>query len=250
MKGMKNKKVVFALAVIVCFSLTGCTNKTGDKNKYTGTVECKSVYVTSEVSGKIDKLNVEEGNKINKDEVVANINSDAYKIQRSQAEGSLETAKANFDSLPQSVDDNKKKQVEGAVKQAQAALDLVNLNISKCEIKNYQSGVISDVLVNEGEVVQQGGNIAKVLDVDNRYIKIYVEQSKRGDIKLNNKLNLYYNDKKVGTGEVIFISPEAEFTPKNTETKEDKQGMVFEVKVKIPSDLNYTPGTLIDVEVK
>ncbi|WP_242851483.1 hypothetical protein [Clostridium sp. DMHC 10] len=49
---------------------------------------------------------------------------------------------------------------------------------------------------------------------------------------------------------MIFISPEAEFTPKNTETKEDKQGMVFEVKVKIPSDLNYTPGTLMDVEVK
>lgn len=248
---MKSKKVLFALVAIICFSLTACgTNKKADNNKYTGTVECKSVYITSEVSGKADKLNIEEGKEIKKDDVAANINSEVYKIQKNQAEGSFETAKASLDSLPDGVDDNKKKQVEGSVKQAQAALDLVNLNISKCDIKSYQSGVISDVLVHEGEMVQQGGNIAKVLDTDNRYIKIYVEQSKRHDIKLSDKLNLYYNDKKVGTGEITFISPEAEFTPKNTETKEDKQGMVFEVKVKLSSNLDYAPGTLMDVEVK
>lgn len=247
---MKNKKMVFALLGIICFSLTACGTKTADRNKYTGTVECRSSYITSEVSGKVDKLNIEEGNKIRKDDAIATINSDAYKIQKNQAEGSLETAKANFDSLPDGVDDNKKKQVEGSVKQAQATLDLVNLNISKCDIKSYQSGVVSDVLVHEGEMVQQGGNIAKVLDTDNRYIKIYVEQSKRHGIKLKDNLNLYYNDKKVGTGEVIFISPQAEFTPKNTETKEDKQGMVFEVRVKLSNNLDYTPGTLMDVEVK
>ncbi|MFL0252204.1 HlyD family secretion protein [Clostridium neuense] len=247
---MKNKKMVFALLGIICFSLTACGTKTAYRNKYTGTVECRSSYITSEVSGKVDKLNIEEGNKIRKDDAIATINSDAYKIQKNQAEGSLETAKANFDSLPDGVDDNKKKQVEGSVKQAQATLDLVNLNISKCDIKSYQSGVVSDVLVHEGEMVQQGGNIAKVLDTDSRYIKIYVEQSKRHDIKLKDNLNLYYNDKKVGTGEVIFISPQTEFTPKNTETKEDKQGMVFEVRVKLSNNLDYTPGTLMDVEVK
>lgn len=247
---MKNKKVIFTLVGIICFSLSACGAKTADKNKYTGTVECKSYYVISEVSGKVDKLNIEEGNKIKKDDVIATINSDTYKIQKNQAEGSFETAKANLDSLPENADDNKKKQLEGVVKQSQAALDLANLNISKCDIKGQQSGVVSDVLVNEGEMAQQGSNIAKILDTDNRYIKIYVEQSKRKDIKLNDKLNLYYNDKKVGTGEVIFISPEAEFTPKNTETKEDKQGMVFEVKAKLSNNLDYTPGTLMDVEVK
>lgn len=247
---MKSKKALVAIIGIMCFSLTACGVKSADNNKYTGTVECKSNYITAEVSGKVDKLNIEEGNEVKKDEVIADINSDVYKLQKNQAEGGLETAKANYDSLPEGTDDNKKNQLGGLVKQAQAAADLANLNLEKCEVKSQNSGVVSDVLVNEGEMVQQGGNIAKVLDTDNRYIKIYVEQSKRSDVKLNDKLNLYYNDKKVGTGEVTFISPEAEFTPKNTETKEDKQGMVFEVKVKLSNNLAYTPGTLMDVEIK
>lgn len=247
---MVNKKIVPLILGILCFSLAGCSTSSENKNRYTGTVECDNFYITSEVSGKLDEVNLKEGNLIKKDDIAAKINSDAFKMQKTQAEGGLEIAQAQYDSLPSSVDDNKKKEAEGAVKQAKAAYDLAGLNVTKCEVKSQGSGLISDVLVHNGEFVQAGSNLANILDTNNKYIKIYVEQSKRHDIKLNEKLNLYYNNEKIGTGEIIFISPEAEFTPKNTETKDEKDDMVFEVKIKLSSDFDYSPGTLMDVEVK
>lgn len=247
---MKYKSAAVVIIGILSLSLTACTTNKADSNKYTGTIECKSYYITSEVAGKIDKVNVSEGDKVKKDDVVFNINSEAYGIQKNQADAEVEAAEASKDSLPNNASDNTKKQADAKLKEADAALDLANLNIEKCDVKSPEDGVVSEVLANNGEVINQGGNLAKVLDINNRYIKIYVEQSKRDKVKLNDKLNIYYNDKNVGKGTVSYISPQAEFTPKNTETKSDKEETVFEVKVKVDNNLDYSPGTLMDVEIK
>ncbi|PJI08732.1 MULTISPECIES: HlyD family secretion protein [Clostridium] len=247
---MKYKSAAVIIIGILSLSLTACTTDKADSNKYTGTIECNSYYITSEVAGKIDKVNVSEGDKVKKDDVTFNINSEAYNIQKNQADAEVEAAEATKDSLPDNAPDNTKKQADAKLKEANAALDLANLNIGKCDVKSPGDGVVSEVLVNSGEVINQGGNLAKVLDIDNRYIKVYVEQSKRDKVKLNDKLNIYYNDKNVGKGTVSYISPQAEFTPKNTETKSDKEETVFEVKVKVDNNLDYSPGTLMDVEIK
>lgn len=247
---MKCKNAAILLIGIMGLSLTACTTNKTDTNKYTGTIECKSYYITSEVAGKIDKVNVSEGDTIKKDHVAFNINSEVYSIQKNQAEAGVEAAEATKDSLPDNAPDNTKKQADAKLKEAEAALDLANLNIRKCDVKSPEDGVVSEVLVNGGEVINQGGNLAKVLDINNRYIKIYVEQSRRDKVKLNDKLNIYYNNKNVGKGTVSYISPEAQFTPKNTETKSDKEETVFEVKIKVDNNLDYSPGTLMDVEIK
>ncbi|WDU83033.1 hypothetical protein [Caloramator sp. Dgby_cultured_2] len=49
-------------------------------------------------------------------------------------------------------------------------------------------------------------------------------------------------------GEIVYISPEAEFTPMNIVTKEDRTKLVFAVKVKILDHLDSVkPGMLLDV---
>jgi HlyD family secretion protein len=60
-----------------------------------------------------------------------------------------------------------------------------------------------------------------------------------------------YLKDKVISGKVIYISPEAEFTPLNIVTKEDRMKLVFAVKVKILDNLDsIKPGMLLDVNVK
>ena len=56
---------------------------------------------------------------------------------------------------------------------------------------------------------------------------------------------------KVYTGKVTYISPEAEFTPKNIQTKDERTKLVFAVKIKIPND-NYDlkPGMPSDATIK
>ncbi|OPJ55752.1 efflux RND transporter periplasmic adaptor subunit [Clostridium oryzae] len=245
---MKLNKVSVLLVATSLILLTACAKK--DNNRYTGTLESDDYYITSQVSGKIEHLKIQQGDEVGRNQIAAKIESKQYKLQKMQAEGAYDTAKANYDELPDGVSDNKKKQLKGAIKQAKAQVNLAQLSINECSISVPNKGIVSEVFFHTGELVQSGNNIARVIIPDNSYIKVYVEQSKRNLIKLKDKLKLYYDNKKVGIGTVNYISSEAEFTPKNTETKSDKENTVFEVKISTPAGFNYSPGTLIDVEIK
>ncbi|MFD3157993.1 HlyD family secretion protein [Haloimpatiens sp. FM7330] len=247
---MNRKKVIFVVLMIFCLAFTGCSNKKEDKNRYTGTIECESYYVTSEIAGKLNKLSVEQGSSVKNADSIAQIDTQRYKFEKDKAEGVLQSAQAKYDSIPDGADENIKNQSKGAINQAKAAVNLAKFNISKGDVKSLKSGIVTDVFVHEGEMVQTGTNIIKIMDIENKYIKIYLEESKRHKVKLQDVLNVYYKGKKVAEGKVVYISPESEFTPKNTQTKEEKEDTVFQIKIKFLENNSFSPGTLLDVEVK
>lgn len=246
---MKRLSILFfSLSLILI--LNGCSKVSKEKNTYTGTIECESFYVTSDISGKVLNITVVQGASLKKDDKIADIDTSMYKLQKQQAEGALLSASGKYDSIPEGADDNIKKQAQGAVVQAKAAVDIANLQISKGIITNSKPGTVTDVFVHEGELVQPGTNIIKVMDTANKYVKVYLEETNRDKVKLNDTLNLYYNEKLMGKAEITYISPQSEFTPKNTQTKDEKENTVFEVKLKLLDDSKLSPGTLVDVEVK
>lgn len=110
--------------------------------------------------------------------------------------------------------------------QAQAAVALAQLQIDNTNIKAKNDGVITEVFLHKGEICSQVMNIAKVIDENNKFIKIYVEESKRNSVKSGDKLRLFDGDKFIGKAEIVYISPESEFTPKNTETKTKKRKLL------------------------
>ncbi|ERI93271.1 hypothetical protein HMPREF1982_01695 [Clostridiales bacterium oral taxon 876 str. F0540] len=246
-------KKIFSLitTAALVLSLSGCSLKTqGNSNKYTATVEAESFYIPAEVSGKLIGMSVEQGSEIKANQIVAEIESKVLEIQKQQAEAVLNIAKLKKDDLPSKAGDKVKDQAEEAVKQAQASVDLLNLQIEKAKITSANDGVISDVFLHKGEIASPGMNIAKAINLKTRYIKIYVEEEKRNEIKLNSNVPIYYNGKDLEQGKVIYISPESEFTPKNVEKKSDKEKTVFEVKLKLDDNTSLMPGTMVDVEVK
>ncbi|WP_392486079.1 HlyD family secretion protein [Haloimpatiens sp. FM7315] len=247
---MKRKKFILTIICLSFITLIGCTNNTEEKNKYTGTVECDSYYVTSEIGGILNKLMVQQGNSVENHQNIGEIDTKSYEIERDNAEGALKVAEAKYDSVKNIKDENIKKQAEGLVIQAKAAVNLAKLNISKCNVKSIKNGIVEQVLTHEGELVQPGTNIIKIMDINNKYIKIYLEESKRNKVKLQDELNIFYNGKKVGIGKVAYIAKKSEFTPKNTETKEEKEDTTFEVKLKFLEKNSFSPGTMLDVEIK
>lgn len=238
----------FSLSLILI--LNGCSNAAKGKNTYTGTIECESFYITSDISGKVLSISAVQGADLKKDDKIADIDTSMYKLQKQQADGVLLAANAKYESIPEGADDNVKRQAQGAVIQAKAAVDIASLQISKGTIISSNTGTVTDVFVHEGELVQPGTNIVRAMDTANKYVKIYLEESNRDKIKLNDSLNIYYNDKSAGEGKVTYISPQSEFTPKNTQTKDEKEKTVFEVKVKLSGEIKLSPGTLVDVEIK
>jgi HlyD family secretion protein len=110
--------------------------------------------------------------------------------------------------------------------------------------------MITDIYTHIGELVSPGMNIARLSSTKDKYVKVYIEESRRDKVKVGDNLDLNYNGKKLTTGHIIYISPESEFTPKNIETKSEKEKTVFEVKIAVDEPDRAAAGMLVDVTLK
>lgn len=210
----------------------------------------RSYTISTEVTGRIMELNLRPGDPILQGQVIAQIDPQSYVLQKDQALASLSLAKAQQAGITENPKMSQRSQAQASVDQAQAVLDSIQLQIDKCSIISQGDGVVEDVYLNKGEIVPAGVNIAKIMDLKNRYIKIYVEESKRNNVKLGQMISLYANNKSIGNGTVIYVAPESEFTPKNTETKSEKEKTVFQIKIKLDSNVEAAPGAMVDAEIK
>ncbi|WP_069649904.1 HlyD family secretion protein [Caloranaerobacter ferrireducens] len=137
------------------------------------------------------------------------------------------------------------------VESINAKIELLKYQISKGDVVSTVDGVIQTINYNKGELVSAGSNIATIVDLNNLWVKIYVPQKELHKVSLNQEvlLTLDYKDKKI-RGKVVYISPEAEFTPRNVESKESKEELVFAVKIKLIDKLSeLKPGMLVDVHL-
>lgn len=210
----------------------------------------KSYTISTEVTGKIIEIHLNPGDSISQGQIIAQIDPQVYEVQKAQALANLSLAKAQQSGITENPKESMKSQAQASIDQAQAGLDIAELQVSKCNVVSQSDGVIEEVYVNRGEIVSAGMNIAKVLDINNRYVKIYVEESRRNNIKLRQNVLLYVDNKSIGKGTIEYIAPESEFTPKNTETKSEKNKTVFQVKVKLDSNVDAAPGAMVDVDMK
>jgi HlyD family secretion protein len=239
------------MSLLVVFTFTGCNSiNQAEDNRYTATIESDSYNISSEIGGKLNVLNLIQGQEIKQGEKVARLDTKLYELQKKQAEITLNAARLKKDALPSEATDNMIKQADNGIEAAQNSVDLVQLQIDKTNIESEFKGIVTEIFVNKGEMVTPGMNIAKVINNNEKHVQIYVEESKRHEIKLGKELSIYFNDKEIGKGKITFISPVSEFTPKNTETKEGKEKTVFQVKLSLINNENIVPGMMVDVLLK
>ena len=137
--------------------------------------------------------------------------------------------------------------------QAAAGRDLIKKSIADSTILSPVCGIVTHGIVEAGEFVTPGSPLLTVADLANVHLEIYVLEKELGRIRLGETAEVKIDSypERVFTGKVIFISPEAEFTPKNVQTKEDRVKLVFRVKIEIPNqDYVLKPGMPADAVLK
>jgi len=149
----------------------------------------------------------------------------------------------------------RKESIEAAayrVRQARAQLRVVEEKLNDTLIYAPFSGVILRKNVELGETVAQGVPVYTIGDLANPWIKVYVKEDKLGLVKLGQKAQVTTDTYrgKVYNGWVSFISSEAEFTPKNVQTQEERVKLVFGVKVLVENVNNeLKPSMPADVRI-
>jgi len=184
-------------------------------------------------------------------------------ISRKQYEDALtryEIALAQFNSAKENLRKIKNisrpeelKQVKANYERIKANVDLIKKNLSDCYVTSPIDGIIVKKFVEKGETVNNLSSLFKVSNLYQVEILVYVNEQDLGKVKLGQLVEITVDafPNKIFEGKVVYISPEAEFTPKNIQTKEERTKLVFAVKVKIDNtDLQLKAGIPADAKIK
>jgi membrane fusion protein YbhG len=142
---------------------------------------------------------------------------------------------------------------EARLAQAQAAADLLAKTITDSTITAPTAGIVTHKAVERGELVAPGTTIVTLSELDSVYVMIYLTEKEMGRVRLGDPADVAIDafPGRVFAGKITYISPEAEFTPKNVQTKEDRVKLVFGVKVEIENkDGQLKPGLPADATIR
>lgn len=161
-------------------------------------------------------------------------------------------AQENFNKVKKIFRQEEIDQARANLNKAIAGVDLLKKNIRDSYVISPINGFLVKTYVERGETVTPMSSLFKVADLDVVELVIYVSEEELGYVKLGQKAEVTidtYNNK-VYEGKVTYISPEAEFTPKNIQTKDERTKLVFAVKIEVPNkDYDLKPGMPADAQV-
>jgi HlyD family secretion protein len=124
---------------------------------------------------------------------------------------------------------------QAAKESGEAAIRLIQRSIKDATVVIPAKGIMQVRYVELGELVTPGSILATVTDLQDMWIMAYISEKNLGKIKLGQSAQVFVDSfpDKPFPGKVIYISTEAEFTPKNIQTKEERVKLVYAVKVQI-----------------
>jgi multidrug resistance efflux pump len=162
------------------------------------------------------------------------------------AEAAVVQAQANLSQAESSI-----AQGEQGVAQAQAGLDIIDLQISKLDVPTAVSGTVMTRNIEPGEVIQPGVAAFTIGQLNQLTIKVYVPENIYGQINLGDAASVVVDSfpGEFFSAKVVRIADQAEYTPRNVQTPEDRQTTVFEIELSVEdSSGRLKPGMPADVK--
>ncbi len=166
----------------------------------------------------------------------------ALEAQLHQAEGQVRVARAQeavahaglaLAQAPARAEDLA--QARAQVAQARAELDLLQAQMARYTLTAPVSGTVSARQVEPGEIAQAGQSLLEISDLRVLDLIVYIPERKLGNVFLGQPVTLHVDafPHREFRGRVVWIADEAEFTPKNVQTKADRVETMFRVKVRV-----------------
>jgi HlyD family secretion protein len=141
---------------------------------------------------------------------------------------------------------------QAQVQQAEAAMASVEVQLNKLRLTAPRDGIITERPANPGELAAPGATLMNLGDLDRVKLTVFIPETQIGRV-LPGQTALVNVDAYPGEtfeGTVVFIAPEAEFTPKNVQTEEERVNLVFAVKISLDNpDHRLKPGMPADAEI-
>ncbi len=238
----KYKKPLIAVAVVVIAVIAWRLKNSGEF-RYAGTVEATDVDVSARVSSQILTVTVHEGTEVKAGQTLVELGCEDLKLAADIAARDFSRSERlnKEGSTPFEVFDRDRNR-----------RDATALSVAWCRIASPINGTVLARLHEPGEWAAPGLKLMTLADLDQVYAYAYVPQTMLHQIKPGQDVRAYLPESKDGVrrGTVAFIRSEAEFTPKNVQTREERTRLVYGVKVLLDNaDRVLKPGMPIEIDL-
>ena len=141
-------------------------------------------------------------------------------------------------------------QAQAVVTEAEAQLTLLDLQIDKLTVTAPVEGVVLTRSIQPGEVIQAGMTTMTIAKLDTLKVTVYISEDRYGEVKLGDTASLSVDSfpGESFSASVTRIADQAEYTPRNVQTKEERQTTVYAVELSVGNpDGKLKPGMPVDV---
>lgn len=211
--------------------------------RYAGTIEATDVDISARVASDIDKVLVREGDIVKRDQLLVTLRCEDVRVNAAQAEREFTRArdlrKGGFIR-------------EDAFDQFRTQAEQARLKVDWCTIRSPLDATVLTRYREPGEVVAPGVKLLTLGDLRTPWAYVYVEQPLLVKLRTGMEVTGHLPELagRAFPGKVVKISDEAEFTPKNVQTREERTRLVYGVKIEFANpDGLLKPGMPIEVDL-
>jgi len=158
---------------------------------------------------------------------------EAQAAQVQHARGALKMAEANALELKRREQDSDTRRAE--ITEAKASIAMIDSQLADTIAYSPVDGVVLVKAADVGEVLAPGTTVVSVGDIDHPWLRGYIDEKDLGKVKIGSKAKLTTDSYpgKVYAGHVSFIASEAEFTPKQIQTQQERVKLVYRIKIEV-----------------
>lgn len=224
-----------------------------------GNVDIRQVNMAFRVDGRLKEMRFEEGDLVTAGDVIAILDIEPIenklnqaKAQVKQAEAVLENAHIVYnrktslcktkDVPAQECDDATAARDEAAANLAYAKAVLAEAQTAydDATLKTPSNGIVLVRIYEPGSMISAGLPVYSISLNEKMWARAYIKETELGKVKIGSKMKITTDSTdKVYNGHVGFISPQAEFTPKNIETTSLRTDLVYRVRIIIDNPDDY-----------
>lgn len=189
-----------------------------------GTLEATTMTLSAQGNGLILSLPIEEGQKVDSAQTLGWIDTVQLSLQKELIEAGLPSGRSKGDP-----------RYTGQEIQLAQVEDMLD----KCRISVPTQGVVLEKYAQAGEQAYIGRPLLKVADLDKMYVRVYLSATQLESLKLGQEVEVFSkrDGKEIAyKGRIRHISDQAEFTPKSVQTQDERDNLVYAVRIAVEND--------------
>ena len=248
--------VVVALLVLGALAWWWYAARSGDDEALvaSGSLEAASYDVAPATAGVVAQVLVGEGDTVQEGERLVLLDGRSFALQVTQAQQGVAAATAAVTSAQEAQRDSGGSAADvtaaqARLKQAQAAVNLAKVQQGYATVRAPHAGQVVTLTTNAGQTASPSRTVLTLIDPEDLSARVYVPETAIGRVAVGSVADITADNGASTPGTVSFVASQAQFTPNNVATQDQRTKLVYEVRLRIDpaAASSLKPGMPVDV---